>query len=80
MGTGIMDLIGLAAALAFAIPVALFGLGRLAGGEVLMGGALLGVAVLMVVVEEYVLTPSDLPKVIASKAVRRAVDRSDDEE
>lgn len=80
MAHGIFDLVGLAAALVFALPIALFGLQRLGSGEPLMGLALLCIAVGMVLVEEYVTTPRDVPKEVASAAVERAVDSPDDEE
>ncbi len=80
MGYGIFDLVGLAAALLFSLPVALFGLQRLAAGEPLMGVALLGIAVGMVLAEEYILTPRDILKAIATSAVENGVDQPDDEE
>lgn len=80
MGLGILDMVGLVAALAFAIPVALFGLERLVAGDALLGGALLGIAAGMVIVEEYVTTPRDIPAAVASEAASRVVTTDDEED
>lgn len=80
MGLGILDLIGLAAALVFAVPVALFGLERLVAGDALLGGVLLAIAAGMVLVEEYVTTPRDVPAVVASEAASRVATVEDDED
>jgi len=60
MQLGILDLLGLATTLVFAIPVANFGVTRLLAGEAVVGAALLGVGVAMVVVPHYVLDPKRL--------------------
>lgn len=69
MGKGILGLIQLGVALAFAIPVGLLGLDKLAAGELVIGGSFLGLAVLMVAVEEYLTTPADLPGKLAEKTL-----------
>jgi len=66
MQIGILDMIGLAATLIFAIPVANFGVNRLMAGETAMGIALLVVAVAMVVLPQYFMNP----KTIVRKLVR----------
>jgi hypothetical protein len=80
MAHGIFDLVGLLGVLIFALPVALFGLQRLAAGEALMGVALLVIAVGMVAVEQYFMSPGDIPKELARDVVEERVDPSDDEE
>ncbi|TQQ82290.1 DUF7533 family protein [Halonotius roseus] len=57
MQLGIVDLIGLATTLVFAIPVANFGVTQLLAGKPVGGVALLGVAVAMVVLPQYFLDP-----------------------
>ncbi|WP_117593006.1 DUF7533 family protein [Haloprofundus halophilus] len=73
MALGILDTIGLAATLVFAIPVAIYGIEQLASGETLFGVALLAVAAAMVLVPRYVTTPDDIPGKAAEKAVGSAV-------
>ena len=57
MRLGVIDMIGLATTLIFALPVGNFGITRLLAGETAMGVALVGVAVAMVVVPHYILDP-----------------------
>jgi len=71
MSRGILDLVGLAATLVFAVPVALLGLRFLSGGEPLVGAAFLAIAAGMVAIEEYVLTPRDVPGLLAQRVVGR---------
>ncbi|WP_224447891.1 DUF7533 family protein [Haloprofundus salilacus] len=73
MALGILDTVGLAATLVFAIPVAVYGVEQLASGETLFGVALLAVAAAMVLVPRYVTTPDDIPGKAAEKAVGTAV-------
>ncbi|WP_321169617.1 DUF7533 family protein [Halorarum salinum] len=73
MALGILDQLGLAASLVFALPVALYGLQRAAGGEALVGAAFLVVAALMVYLPQRLTTPSDIPGKAAEKAVGAAV-------
>lgn len=61
MKLGIVQLIELAASLVFAAPLGLFGVSRLLGGDALLGSGLVTVAVLMVVVPQYLTTPGDMP-------------------
>lgn len=53
-------MIGLAATLVFAIPVANFGIDRLLAGETAMGLALVGVAVAMVLLPQYFMDPTTI--------------------
>ena len=77
---GIMDTIGLAASLVFALPVGIFGLNRLVDGQTLLGGGLVVVAVLMVLLPQKLTTPMDIPQKIAGKAVGTAVKTPDDQQ
>jgi len=70
---GILGFVGLAVTVAFAIPLVVVGVDMLAGDQPLLGGVFLGLAALMVLVEEYVVTPRDLPEVVASKAAGAVV-------
>ncbi|MFC3958994.1 DUF7533 family protein [Halovivax cerinus] len=66
---GIVDTIQLAAVLVFAIPAALAGLDLLlVGGEPLLGGALVFLAVALVWLKRYLTTPTDVPVELASRA------------
>ncbi|MFC6940975.1 hypothetical protein ACFQE8_13555 [Salinirubellus sp. GCM10025818] len=69
MGRGIIGLVGLAVTLAFAIPVGLLGLDMLTKGDTLGGGGFLAFAVLMVLLQEYLTTPSDVPGRVAGRLV-----------
>ncbi|WP_224270230.1 DUF7533 family protein [Haloprofundus salinisoli] len=73
MALGILDTIGLAVTLVFAIPVAIYGLEQLANGEALFGVGLLAVAAAMVLVPRYVTTPDDIPGKAAERVVGSAV-------
>ena len=64
-----MGLVGLAATLVFAIPVAYLGVDMLLSGRGLLGAGFLGLAALMIAVEEYLTTPGDVPGMIAERAV-----------
>lgn len=81
MGRGIIGTVQLAVTLAFAIPVAMLGVDKLVSGDGTVGAAFLGLALLMVAIEEYVTTPTDVPGKAATKAVGAVVkDPEDDEE
>ncbi|TQQ83549.1 hypothetical protein EGH24_01790 [Halonotius terrestris] len=62
MQLGILDLIGLATTLVFAIPVANFGVTQLLAGETVFGVALLIVATAMVALPQYFLDPETILK------------------
>lgn len=57
MRFGIFDLISLVGTLMFAFPVGNFGVTRLLAGEIVMGVALLVVAVAMVAIPQYFMDP-----------------------
>jgi len=57
MRLGVIDMVGLAATLIFALPVGNFGVDRLLAGEPVMGVALIVVAVAMVAVPHYFIDP-----------------------
>lgn len=81
MALGIFDLIGIVGMLIFALPVAIFALGRLAAGDLLVGGVLAVVAVLMVLLPYRLTTPGDIPSALAERAVGAVVpDDPTDEE
>ncbi|MFC6836620.1 DUF7533 family protein [Halomarina ordinaria] len=73
MARGIIGTLQLAVAVAFAAPVALLGLSFLRGGDTLLGAGFLAFAVLMILVEEYLTTPQDVPGKVAEKAVGTAL-------
>lgn len=78
MNKGIIGTLQLAATLAFALPVALLGVQFLLDGRAL-GLAFVAVAVLMVALEEYLTSPTDVPAIVAEKVAGTVV-KSDDEE
>ncbi|WP_227355646.1 DUF7533 family protein [Haladaptatus salinisoli] len=80
MKLGILDTISLAATLVFAIPIALFGIERLLAGQTLFGGAFVVVAVLMVVLREWLTTPTDVPASAAQKVVGKVAKTEDEKE
>ncbi|MFD1570033.1 DUF7533 family protein [Halorubrum laminariae] len=57
MRLGVMDMIGLAASLVFALPLANYAVIRLLAGELALGVGLLVVATAMVVLPQYFLDP-----------------------
>ncbi|WP_248895242.1 DUF7533 family protein [Haloplanus halobius] len=79
MRLGILETVGLAATLIFAIPVGLFGIETLLAGQTALGTGLVVVAVLMVVLPRRLTTPADLPGAIAERVVGRAVKDPDEE-
>ncbi len=70
---GILNTLGLVVTLAFALPVALLGVNLVVSGRTAIGIALCAVAVLMVVVKQYVTTPDDVPTTAAEKVVGAVV-------
>ncbi len=71
--TGVIDTIKLAGVLIFAIPAALAGLELLfVRGEVLFGGALLVLAVSLVLLKRFLTLPSDVPGLLAKRVVGTA--------
>ncbi|WP_338739919.1 DUF7533 family protein [Haloplanus salilacus] len=82
MRLGIIETVGLAASLIFAIPLGLFGIESLLSGRPALGGGLVVVAVLMVVLPRRLTTPADLPGAVVERVVGSAVKEpdADDEE
>ena len=73
MPKGILETVGLVTVLVFAIPVALFGVEHLVRGEIFQGVVFVGIAALMVAVEQYLTTPTDVPGMVAEKTVGTVV-------
>jgi hypothetical protein len=67
MGLGILDTIGLAATLVFAIPIAFVGVRLLLQDQFFLGGFLLLTAGLMIYLQRVATTPEDIPIKIAEK-------------
>jgi hypothetical protein len=78
MRLGILETVGLAATLVFAVPVGLYGIEAFLLGNRLLGAGLVVVAVLMVVLPRRLTTPADLPGVVLERVVGRAVTEPDD--
>lgn len=57
MRLGLLDMIGLAATLAFALPVGSFGVTQILAGEQTLGAAMVVVAVAMVVLPQFFFDP-----------------------
>jgi hypothetical protein len=74
---GILETVGLAASLVFAVPVGIAGGGFLLGDRPFLGGVLVVVAVLMVVVPRRVTTPGDVPGAVLGRLAGRAVEPPD---
>ncbi|WP_430504340.1 DUF7533 family protein [Haloparvum sp. PAK95] len=66
MRFGILDMVGLAITFAFAFPVANYGVLRILDGETLFGVTLVGIAIAMVVIQEYFLDPKRLLRKLLS--------------
>jgi len=83
MRLGILETVGLAASLIFALPVGLYGIETFVAGNRPLGAGLLIVAVLMVVLPRRLTTPADLPGAVLERVVGGAVkepeSESDDE-
>ncbi|QCS41192.1 hypothetical protein [Natrinema versiforme] len=66
---GIIDTIKLAGTLVFALPAAMAGIGLLNGDRPLFGGALIGLAIGLVVIQHWLTMPTDIPEVLAQRVV-----------
>ncbi|MEZ3116386.1 hypothetical protein RYH80_10740 [Halobaculum sp. MBLA0147] len=80
MRLGILDMLGTVGMLIFALPVAGYGIERALGGDAVVGGGFLVLAVLMVLLPQKLTTPSDVPGAVAERAVGGVVSTDDDEE
>ena len=81
MARGVLETIGLALTLVFALPVALLGLQFLVlDNRPLLGAGFLVIALLMIAVEQYVTTPTDLPGMVLGETVGKVVTMPGEEE
>ncbi|QKG92353.1 hypothetical protein HPS36_05655 [Halorubrum salinarum] len=71
MRLGLLDMIGLAASLVFALPLANYAIIRLAAGETALGAGLLVVAAAMVVLPQYFLDPARIARKLLSGLLPR---------
>lgn len=78
MVKSITGMITLAITVAFALPVGLFGLNFIFSGKTLLGGVFVALAVLMVIFEEYITSPTDIPEIAVQRVVG-AIVKTDDE-
>ena len=78
MRPGIIGTLQLAVTFAFALPVALLGAMLLADGN-LLGVPFLALSAVMLVAQQYLTTPSDLPAVAVEKAVGAVVKEPDEQ-
>lgn len=81
MDTGIVDMLQRVGAVVLALTIALPGLDfLLLRGDVFVGGGLLVLAALVMVVSEYVRSPSDVPASTAQRVVGAIAKEPDDED
>lgn len=78
MRLGLLETVGLAMSLVFAIPLAIYAVERIVGGETVVGGAFLLVALLMVLLPRYLTTPGDLPGAVAERVAGEVVVEPED--
>jgi len=71
MRLGLLDMIGLAASLVFALPLANYAVVRVLAGEVALGVGLLVVAVAMVVLPQYFLDPARIARRLLAELLPR---------
>ncbi len=79
MSWGILEMLGSVTTLIVAVPLAYAGAELLFRGHLFVGVGLLGVALGMVVTDQYITTPGDLPVLVASKLVDAVVRQPDEE-
>jgi len=75
---GLVGTIQLAVTVAFALPVGMMGAAMVLDGRVGLGLVFVAVGVGMVVVQQYLTTPGDLPAVAVEKTVGRLAKRKDE--
>lgn len=78
MARGIIGTLQLVGTVVLAAPLAILGVQFLLTDRLLMGGLFVGLAVAMLLLEEYLTTPQDLPAIVAERAAGRVA--GDDEE
>lgn len=71
MGRSLLGYVGLGATLIFALPAVLLGVEFMFRGRTAWGVALMAAGALMIVVEERVTTPGDVPGLVAERTVGR---------
>lgn len=79
MSWGISEMLGSVTMLVVVVPPAYAGAELLFRGNLIVGTGLLAVAFAMVVADQYITTPGDLPGLVASKVAGAVVRRPDDE-
>lgn len=77
---GIIETLQRMALMLILVPVVLAGLTLVLEGETVVGGGLLGIAVIIYLVSEYVKTPTDVGTDAAEQAASRVVKAPDDDE
>ncbi len=80
MSRGVIDLLGLAGSVVFAIPVGFFGLLRMADGDFLAGIGFIAFAAVMVVGMEIYTSPADVAGNALTRVVGAVAKQPDDEE
>ncbi len=80
MSKGLIATLQFAASVVVAVPVAAFGLFKLAEGEPKLGALFLVLAVLVVVFEEVVTSPTDIPAALLERVGGRVVETPEEEE
>lgn len=78
MAVGVIDTIQTAGAVVLAAPIAMLGVAYLADGRPL-GAAFLAIAVLLVALQHWLFTPSDLPWTAAERVTDAVVTEDDDD-
>lgn len=76
---GILDTIKLAGTLVFALPAAMAGVHMLVDGSRFAGGALIVLAVLLVVIQRRLTMPSDIPGLVAKRVAGSVAEDESDE-
>jgi len=80
MPRGLLGMVGFMTTLVFAIPLTIAGADLLRRGNVVVGLGLLGAAAAMILVNEYVTRPSDIPAMVVSRVAGTVVSNPDEEE
>ena len=80
MGKGLVATLQFAASVVVAVPVAAFGLFKLAEGEPKLGALFLVLSVLVVAFEEVVTSPTDIPAALLERVGGRLVETPEEEE
>ncbi|PSQ59782.1 MAG: hypothetical protein BRD23_03485 [Halobacteriales archaeon SW_9_67_25] len=80
MSKGLIGTLQFAASVVVAVPVAAFGLFKFAEGAPLLGVLFLALAVGVVVFEEAITSPTDIPAAILERVGGRVVETPEDEE